>query len=80
MKTTIDREGRIALGQEVQRQLGVEPGDEILLENRGSEWVIKAAKSETGLCLEGNLLVHRGVSAPPNHEPLATVRDERFES
>ena len=64
MKATIDREGRIALAQEVQTQLGVQPGDEVLLEHRGDEWIIKAAKSATGLCLEGNVLVHRGIALP----------------
>lgn len=33
MKATIDREGRIALAKEVQAQVGVQPGDEVLLEN-----------------------------------------------
>lgn len=42
MKATIDREGRIALAKEVQAQLGVQPGDDVLLENRGNEWIIKA--------------------------------------
>jgi bifunctional DNA-binding transcriptional regulator/antitoxin component of YhaV-PrlF toxin-antitoxin module len=79
MKATIDRDGRITLGQEVQDRLGVQPGDDVLLENRGDEWVIKAAKSEIGLCFEGNVLVHRGVSAARKEEPLASVRDERFE-
>ena len=79
MKTTIDREGRIALGQEVQKQLGVQPGDEVLLENRGDEWVIKPANAATGLCYEGNVLVHRGSAKRSTADDLATVRDERFE-
>ena len=79
MQTTIDHEGRIALGLEVQTQLGVQPGDDVLLENRGGEWIIKAAKSVTGLCLEGNVLVHRGVSSKPMAEALASFREERLE-
>src|SRR4051812_22551961 len=77
MKATIDREGRIALTKELQDQLGVQPGDEVLVENHGREWVIKAAKDKAGLCQEGNVLVHCGTTAMPNIDPLATVREER---
>jgi bifunctional DNA-binding transcriptional regulator/antitoxin component of YhaV-PrlF toxin-antitoxin module len=79
MKATIDRDGRIALGKEVQSHLGVQPGDQVLLENRGDEWVTKAAKPKSGLCYEGNVLVHHGVSATPSDKALANDRDERFE-
>jgi bifunctional DNA-binding transcriptional regulator/antitoxin component of YhaV-PrlF toxin-antitoxin module len=79
MKTTIDRDGRIALDKEVQTMLGVQPGDNVLLENRGDEWILKSLKSDTGLCLEGNVLVHRGVSSRPGIEPLATLRDARLD-
>ena len=77
MLATIDREGRIALGPELQNQLGVHPGDVVLLEQRDGEWIIKAAKAEAGLCLEGNILVHHGVSPEASADPLATDRDER---
>jgi formylmethanofuran dehydrogenase subunit D len=79
MKATIDGEGRIALGPDVQSQLGVKPGDEVVLENRGGDVIIKAAKAATGLCYEGNVLVHRGVSPVRKDELLSTTRDERFE-
>jgi hypothetical protein len=79
MKATIDCEGRIALAPDVQSQLGVQPGDEVLLEKHGGEWIMKAAKPETGLCYEGNVLVHRGVSPAGNDDPLASARDERLD-
>jgi bifunctional DNA-binding transcriptional regulator/antitoxin component of YhaV-PrlF toxin-antitoxin module len=75
MNATIDQEGRIALGQEVQNQLGVQPGDDVLLENRGDEWVIKAAKPATGLCREGNVLVHRGIALPAAAEEAEFLED-----
>ncbi|MCI0681346.1 MAG: AbrB/MazE/SpoVT family DNA-binding domain-containing protein [Gemmataceae bacterium] len=64
MKATIDGDGRIQLGQDLQSQLGVRPGDDVIFEKRGGEWVLKAAKSESGLGYEGNVLVHRGTSTP----------------
>jgi len=79
MKATIDREGWIALGHDVQKQLGVQPGDDVFLENRGDEWVIKAAKPGTGLCMEGNVLVHPGTWVTPSGDPVAADRDERME-
>lgn len=63
MTTTIDFEGRIALGRDVQEQLGVRPGDSVTLENRGKEWILKAVP-KTGLHFEGNVLVHGGATPP----------------
>lgn len=79
MRTTIDCDGRIVLGKEVQAQLGVQPGDDVILENHGHEWVIKAARSPVGLHLEGNVLVHGGTLAPASADPLASGRDERMD-
>jgi formylmethanofuran dehydrogenase subunit D len=78
MKAIIDREGRIALDHEVQQQLGVQPGDEVVLEPRGAEVVIKAAHGKTGLCYEGNVLVHRGTCVRKTN-PLADNREERMD-
>ena len=78
MKAIIDREGRIALAKEVQAQLGVQPGDEVVLENRGDEWIIKATVGEPGLCYEGNVLVHRGICTPEKCQPEAE-REERMD-
>ena len=63
------------------RQLGVKPGDEILLEARmPGEWILKSANSATGLLLEGNVLVHRGTctSNATIEELLDDVRNDRF--
>ncbi len=76
MKATIDHAGRIQLGKELQIRLGVKPGDEVVLEQRGDEWVIMPAQAP-GLCWEGNVLVHRGVCAEPLDEELARLREER---
>jgi bifunctional DNA-binding transcriptional regulator/antitoxin component of YhaV-PrlF toxin-antitoxin module len=77
MRAMMDHEGRIVLGREVQTQLGLKPGDEVILENRGNEWVLKSATSSMGLCREGNVLVHRGVCARPVDQELDRIRQER---
>ena len=76
MKATIDGDGRIQLGQDLQSQLGLRPGDDVVFENRAGEWILKAAQSEKGLCREGNVLVHRGTCTAPM-DLLAQVREER---
>jgi bifunctional DNA-binding transcriptional regulator/antitoxin component of YhaV-PrlF toxin-antitoxin module len=78
MKATIDTQGRIALDIAFQKQLGVQPGDDVVLEARGDELVIKAANGKTGLCYEGQVLVHRG-TCTRHGDFLADNRDERME-
>lgn len=63
MKTTIDDSGRIQLPEDLQARLGVKPGDEVVLEERSGEWIIRPASTTTGLCWEGDVLVHQGTSA-----------------
>lgn len=79
MKATIDRDGRIELKRELQIMLGVEPGDEVIVEGLGNEVVIRSAKSETGLALADNVLVHRGSSVGSIDSVLEQIRNERIE-
>jgi anaerobic selenocysteine-containing dehydrogenase len=76
MTATIGPDGRITLSPELQARLGVRPGDELVIEQRDGEWVIRAAVPATGLAREGNVLVHRGAGAGAD---AADDRDERFE-
>ena len=62
MKTVVDDAGRIQLPKDVREQLGIKPGDEVVLEERAGEWVLKPAHANTGLAWEGNVLVHKGTS------------------
>ncbi len=74
MTATIDPQGRIRLDPEVQRQLGVKPGDELAMENRNGQWVL----SPVGLVTEDGVLVHRGTSPVSADDLLAQVREERL--
>lgn len=78
MKTTIDNEGRIQLGTEIQTQLGVKPGDEVVLENRDGLWVIRPAATHFGLCWKSNVLVHNGVCVRPVDQLVGEFREERL--
>jgi bifunctional DNA-binding transcriptional regulator/antitoxin component of YhaV-PrlF toxin-antitoxin module len=79
MKATLDDAGRIALPPALQADLGVKAGDELLLENQGGQWVIRAARHPTGLCWKGNVLVHEGVSPTSVDQVLNQVRQERLD-
>ncbi len=78
MTATIDREGRIALTPELQIRLGVKPGDDVILENRGEDWVLKAGPSLAGLQREGNVLIHCGVTNAADDSATDDIRNERF--
>ena len=75
MTATIDSEGRIQLAPDVQRQLGVKPGDELAIENRDGLWVL----SPVGLVHENGVLVHRGTSPISADDLLTQLRDERLD-
>jgi bifunctional DNA-binding transcriptional regulator/antitoxin component of YhaV-PrlF toxin-antitoxin module len=80
MKAVLDEAGRIELPDAVRLQLGVKPGDEVLLEARAGEWVLKSAHAKTGLGWEGNVLVHRGTSltSATIEDAIEESRTERF--
>jgi hypothetical protein len=75
MHTIVDSERKIALGPE----LGVEPGDEVVLEQRGDEWILRIAKMPTGLCRKGNILVHVGTSTESIEDAVERSREERLD-
>jgi AbrB family looped-hinge helix DNA binding protein len=49
MRATIDDAGRILLPEDVRLQLGVEPGDDVVLEKQGEQWVINPASRTDNL-------------------------------
>ena len=81
VKMTIDQVGRILLPEDLRRQLGIRPGDEVVLEERSGDWVMRSARDVGGLCWEGNVLVHKGenTTAATTEDVLNEVRSKRFE-
>ncbi len=80
MKAILDEAGRIQLPEDVRSQLGLEPGDEVILESRAGEWLLRPAQSRMGLVWEGKVLVHRGAMTADTsiEELLDQARGERF--
>jgi AbrB family looped-hinge helix DNA binding protein len=81
MRATIDDAGRILLPEDVRLQLGVEPGDDVVLEKQGEQWVIRRPHENAGLRWEGNVLVHEGTSTTKVaiEAAIDELRSERFE-
>ncbi len=78
MKATLTSDGQISLPAEVQAQLGVKPGDDIILEPQNGVCVIRAGNVPTGLAFEGNVLVHHGVSHSSVEDAIKEARDDRL--
>ncbi len=78
MKTTVDEQGRIQLGLELQAELGVKPGDEVVFESHNGQWVISPVHGASGVCAKGNVLVHYGICAEPDDELVGDLREERL--
>jgi AbrB family looped-hinge helix DNA binding protein len=79
MKAVMDKQGRIRLPRALKEQLGIQPGDEVQLEEQNGDWLLKAAKGSGGLQWKGNVLVHEGVSACSAENILQELREERNE-
>ena len=80
MTMVVDEAGRIQLPEEVRSQLGVGPGDQVILEVRAGEWVLKSVPSTLALAWEGNVLVHQGTGllSAAAENSIDQARDERF--
>jgi AbrB family looped-hinge helix DNA binding protein len=78
MKTKIDKSGRIELPEIVRSNLGLRPGDDVILEEDNGHWILKPADEATGLQWEGNILVHRGRSTQSADELLKHLREQRL--
>jgi hypothetical protein len=74
MRAIVDSERKIALSPE----LGVAPGDKIVFERRGDEWILRIEKVPEGLCREGNILVHPGVATESVEDAIEKDREERI--
>ena len=47
MKAVLDEAGCIQLPDDVRSQVGVKPAEEVVLEARSGEWVLKSANAKT---------------------------------
>jgi AbrB family looped-hinge helix DNA binding protein len=75
MTSTVNDQGRLELPPEVAAQLGLKPGDRVLVETGNGQCVLRPVRPDGGLRWEGNVLVHQGVGVGPS---LRELREERL--
>jgi AbrB family looped-hinge helix DNA binding protein len=75
MTSTVNELGRLELPPEVTAQLGLKPGDRVLVETGNGQCVLRPVRPDAGLRWEGNVLVHQGVGPGPS---VMDLRDERL--
>lgn len=78
MKTTIDKFGRLVVPKEIRDSLGLRPGDEVEVEGRAQEIVLKPSAQEAPLCLEEGILVYCGNAAGDIEAGVRRLRAERI--
>lgn len=79
MTAKVDANGRIELPDTIKRQLGIQPGDLIELDERGGEWVIRPVSGQSSLRWEGDVLVFGGVIACDLERAICESREERID-
>jgi AbrB family looped-hinge helix DNA binding protein len=79
MKTTIDRFGRLVVPKELRERLGLRAGDEVEVDSRDQEIVLKPTAHEAPLCIEEGVLVYCGKAAGDIAAAVKRLREQRLE-
>jgi AbrB family looped-hinge helix DNA binding protein len=75
MTSIVDDQGRLELPEAVTTQLGLKPGDRVIVETSNGLCVLRPERRDGALHWEGNVLVHRGVGTSPS---VAELREARL--
>jgi len=62
MKTTLDRFGRVVVPKDIRDRLGLRPGAEIEIDEKGNEVVLKPVEHEPPLMVKEGILVFSGTA------------------
>ncbi len=78
MKTTLDRFGRIVVPKDIRDRLGLRPGAEIEIDEKGNEVVLKPVEHEPALMVKEGILVYSGAAAGDVRGAVRAHREERI--
>ena len=74
MTSTVDDQGRLELPPAVTTQLGLRPGDRVIVETSNGLCVLRPERRDGALHWEGNVLVHQGVGTGSGATELREAR------
>ncbi|HTP06476.1 MAG TPA: AbrB/MazE/SpoVT family DNA-binding domain-containing protein [Nitrospirota bacterium] len=78
MKTTLDRFGRVVVPKDIRDRLGLRPGAEIEIDEKGNEVVLKPVEQEPALMVREGILVYSGTATGDLRGAVRAHRDERL--
>jgi AbrB family looped-hinge helix DNA binding protein len=78
MKTTLDRFGRVVVPKEIRDRLGLLPGTEIEIDEKGGEVVLKPAGYAPSLTMKRGILVYSGTATGYIRGAVRAHREERL--
>jgi AbrB family looped-hinge helix DNA binding protein len=78
MKTTVDRFGRVVVPKDIRDRLGLRPGAEIEIDEKGNEIVLKPVEQESPLMVKEGLLVYSGRATGDLRGVVRAHREERL--
>jgi AbrB family looped-hinge helix DNA binding protein len=78
MKTTLDRFGRVVVPKDIRDRLGLRPGAEIEIDEKGYEIVLKPVEHEPSLMVKEGVLVYSGSATGDLSGAVRTHREERL--
>ncbi len=79
MKTTLDRFGRVVVPKDIRDRLGLRPGTEIEIDEKGNEVVLKPVEHEPALMVKEGVLVYSGKAIGDIRGAIRAHREERLE-
>ena len=78
MKTTLDRFGRVVVPKDIRDRLGLRPGAEIEIDEKGNEVVLKPVEHEPVLMVREGVLVYSGKATGDIRDAVRAHREERL--
>ncbi len=78
MKTTLDRFGRVVVPKDIRDRLGLLPGAEIEIDEKGNEVVLKPVEHEPPLMVKEGVLVYSGKATGDIRGAVRAHREERL--
>jgi len=78
METRLDEDGRVAIPQEVLRDLGLAPGSRVIVEEQDNTIVIRSVDATSGLVEEDGVLLFSGETVGGIEELIDRVREDRI--